>query len=454
MALTFGLAMPFSARVAPLPGGAAAGLRLGPIGEALRSQLAAADDPTLEAFYRARHYRPIWIEGWGLKPDARAAVQALAGARDDGLDPAAYDAAGLSEVLAQAASRNPSDLARAELALSRGLGAYLADLHAPAADAAMVYADAAVAPPRLDRAHVLAALARARSPAAEVAELQRMNLLYVQLRTALADWRANGGAPARGALIRANMERARALPADLGDRYILVDAAAQMLWLYEDGRVADSMPVVVGKPSEPTPAMAGLIRYAVARPYWNVPPDLVAHSIAPQVLRQGPGYLESQDMEALSDWTDQAAPLAPEAIDWAAVAAGRQVLRVRQRPGPHNMMGEVKFVFPNTLGVYLHDSPLRRFFSETRRTESAGCVRLSDAPRLARWLLAGQAAQLTQPGEPETRIDLDRPMPVYVVYFTALPQAGGLSVRPDIYHRDRPLIAQIASRAAAASAHA
>jgi L,D-transpeptidase YcbB len=196
--------------------------------------------------------------------------------------------------------------------------------------------------------------------------------------------------------------------------------------------------------------MAGMIRYAVARPYWNVPPDLVAHSIAPQVLRHGPAYLESQNLEALSDWTDQAAPLDPEAIDWAAVAAGRQVLRLRQRPGAHNMMGQVKFVFPNALGVYLHDSPLRQYFSKSRRTESAGCVRLSDAPRLARWLLAGQAAQLTEPGEPETRLDLDRPIPVYIVYFTAAPQAGGLAVRPDIYRRDPPLIAQIESRSARA----
>jgi murein L,D-transpeptidase YcbB/YkuD len=75
-------------------------------------------------------------------------------------------------------------------------------------------------------------------------------------------------------------------------------------------------------------------------------------------------------------------------------------------------------------------------------------VRLSDAPRLARWLLADQAAQLTQPGAPETRVDLDRPIPVYIVYFTAAPQAGGLSVRADIYHRDRPLIAQIEARRA------
>jgi L,D-transpeptidase YcbB len=430
--------MPLSARVAPLPGGAAAALRLGPIGEALKAELASAD-PELAGFYRTRNYRPLWIQGWALKPDARAAVQAVNGAAADGLDPAAYGASGLTEVMAQAASRNPADLARAEVALSRAVAGYFGDLHRPAAGAGMVYADPAVAPPRYDTAGVLTRVARSRSPADAIAELAQMNPIYRQLRAALA--RAD---PATAPLIRANLERARALPADLGRRYILVDAAAQELWLYEDGRAVDSMPVVVGKLAEPTPTMAGLIRYAVVRPYWNVPPDLVAHSIAPKVLRDGASYLESQNMEALSDWTDQADVVPPETIDWEAVAAGRQVLRVRQRPGAHNMMGQVKFIFPNSLGVYLHDSPLRQYFREAQRTESAGCVRLSDAPRLARWLLGDEAQRLGEAGEPETRVDLAAPIPVYIVYFTARPEGSRLVIRPDIYHRDRPLEAALA----------
>ncbi|MDB5443989.1 MAG: hypothetical protein JWP73_2365, partial [Phenylobacterium sp.] len=303
--------MPLSARVAPLPGGVAATARLGPIGQALRDQLAGGD-AALDGFYRARGYRAIWIQGWGLRPDARVALQALSSARDDGLDPDAYGASGLAEVLAQAGSRTPADLARAEIALSQALSGYLSDLHAARPGAEMIYADPAVAPPRLDRSGVLRVLAGARSPAVGVADLKRMNPFYLQLRSALAAWRAEAGDPATARMIRANLERARALPADLGPRYVLVDAAAQTLWLYEDGRTVGSMPVVVGKLSEPTPTMAGLIRYAVVRPYWNLPPDLTAHAVAPRVLRYGPGYLDSQDMEALSDWTDQARLLAPD----------------------------------------------------------------------------------------------------------------------------------------------
>jgi murein L,D-transpeptidase YcbB/YkuD len=189
--------------------------------------------------------------------------------------------------------------------------------------------------------------------------------------------------------------------------------------------------------------MAALVRYAVFRPYWNVPPDLVTASVAPKVLAQGLGYFRPQRLEALSDWSDRPRPLDPARIDWRAIAAGRE-LRVRQLPGPDNMMGQMKFMFPNELGVYLHDSPLKALFSGEERLNSAGCVRLEDAPRLARWLLdaqtvaAGQAA-----GPPETRADLAEPVPVYLLYLTAAPTQTGLSFRRDIYGRDAALIAQL-----------
>lgn len=443
IALGFGCAMPLSARVAPLPAGMQI-QRIGPLGEALRQQLRAAD-PQLAAFYEARQYRPLWIRGWGLKADAQSVLLAVAHARSDGLDPAAYGASGLTEVLAQAQSGQPADLARAEIALTRAAAGYLSDLHALQPGAEMIYTDPSVVPARVTRGAVLQAIAAASTPAVAVDRLARMNPLYEQLRARLAAWRAAGGDAATERLIRINLERARGLPANPSARYILVDAAAQQLWLYQDGRVVDSMPVVVGKVSEPTPSMAGVIRYAVARPYWNVPPDLAQSGIAPKALRD-PNYLQTHNMEALSDWTSQARVLAPKEINWRAVIDGRTVLRVRQLPGPENMMGQVKFIFPNNLGVYLHDSPLRRYFAQSRRTESAGCVRLADAPRLARWLIPDRLDELARPGEPETRLDLAQPIPVYIVYFTAAPEKGGIAVRPDIYNRDAALIARLTAR--------
>jgi murein L,D-transpeptidase YcbB/YkuD len=195
--------------------------------------------------------------------------------------------------------------------------------------------------------------------------------------------------------------------------------------------------------------MAGLIRYAVLRPYWNVPPDLVRKTIARQVLRQGVGYLESQNMEVLADGSPDAAVLDPATVDWPAVAAGRAVLRLRQRPGEQNMMGQIKFMFPNRLGVYLHDTPFKALFAGARRAESAGCVRLADAARLAQRLAPEAARQLGAAGPPEHRVDLPEPIAVYIVYFTAGPDPDGLHLREDIYGRDAALLAQIDGRSAA-----
>jgi len=247
-------------------------------------------------------------------------------------------------------------------------------------------------------------------------------------------------------LLRLNLERARALPAQLGRRYVLVDAAAARLWMYEDGKAVDSMRVVVGKPSEPTPMMAAMIRYLTLNPYWNVPPDLVRARIAPGVVSEGPGLLRNLRYEVLSDWTDDARKIDPTSIDWRAVAAGRQEVRVRQLPGANNAMGRMKFMFPNDLGIYLHDTPDRSLLREEGRLFSAGCVRLEDAPRLARWLF-GEAPR-ARGATPEQQLSLPEPVPVYITYLTAAPEPQGVALREDVYNRDPLQLAAMSRRRA------
>jgi murein L,D-transpeptidase YcbB/YkuD len=446
IALAGGLAAPVSAPVAgPLAPVHAVSVRAGRVGELVAASLAQPGaDPQLQAFYAARGESPLWIEHHRVRPEARQLIAIVEGAAADGLEPASYDPQGLRAAVREAASGRPYDLARAELALSEALASWGVDLHHPkAAAAALSYTDPHFRPPDASRRAVLEQVADAPSLQAGLQAVARMNPIYVQLRAALAADAASGGAQAP--LLRANLERTRGLPPDLGRRYILVDVAAQRLWAYEDGRPVDSMKVVVGKPSEPTPQLAAMVRYAVFRPYWNVPPDLVADGIAPKVLKQGLSYFQAKHLQALSDWTDHAVPLDPAAVNWKAVAAGKQELRVRQLPGPDNMMGRVKFMFPNEFGVYLHDSPLRALFDGEVRLGSAGCVRLEDAPRLGRWLLGDAAvAGGEEPGPPETRVELNEPTPVYILYLTAAPTGEGLSVRKDFYRRDATITAQLA----------
>lgn len=234
--------------------------------------------------------------------------------------------------------------------------------------------------------------------------------------------------------IRINLDRARALPANLGQRHLIVDALGARLRVYGDGRLRDTMRVIVGKPTEQTPMLAGLMRYAVVNPYWNVPPDLVRARVAPKVLANGVGYFRSMRYQALSDWSADARVIEPELVDWAGIAAGRHELRVRQLPGGDNMMGRMKFMFPNDLGIYLHDTPAKELFRDPDRRFSSGCVRVEDAARLAKWLFGRSVAARST--APEQHVDLPEPVPVYITYFTTVPTDDGLVFREDAYGLD------------------
>ncbi|WP_195908686.1 L,D-transpeptidase family protein [Novosphingobium sp. Gsoil 351] len=201
------------------------------------------------------------------------------------------------------------------------------------------------------------------------------------------------------------------------------------------------MKVVVGKPSEPTPMIAGLISNAVLNPYWNVPPDLVSSRIAWNVNKNGLGYLKSKGYQALSDFSNKPKVLNPAKIDWKAVEAGTKELRVRQLPGKSNFMGKVKFNFPNSQGIYLHDTPDKALLKEEVRFASSGCVRLEDAPRLGKWLF-GKMPQAKKGGV-EQVVPLEQPVPVYITYLTAAPDDGRIVFRDDLYGRDAPQMAEL-----------
>ena len=392
---------------------------------------------------RTHARQPMWSQHGRLRPETLTLLAALKDARTEGLDPVRYDAAALAAMAAKLGHLDGAARSRFEADLSSALARYVADHRRPPPGEDVSYTDPALARPSIDPRTILSEAAAAPSLAAYLSQVRQGNPIYAALRAGLAAGRgsAHGGASDAEALLRLNMTRAQALPASLGERYVLVNVPARTLWLYERGRVALSMPVVVGKASEPTPSMAALIRFAVFNPYWNIPPDLVRQRVAPAVLRQGAHYLASQRFEVLSGWSDQAAQADPSTVDWRAVAQGLQTLRMRQAPGANNMMGRVKFMFPNGLGVYLHDTPIRSTFQTTERTASAGCVRLENAPALAQALLGDRAtAPVSQ--APEQRVDLPRPIPVYLTYLTLYPTTKGLRRYPDIYGRDAAALAR------------
>jgi murein L,D-transpeptidase YcbB/YkuD len=430
------------ATAAPAIPAYAAGTNVPALGSALTAQVRG--DLELTAFYHARANRPLWVENGRVRAEADQVLRLIENAQADGLDPRSYAPEELRRALAAAANGTPNDLARAEALLSRAVTAYARDLRRQPA-AGITYVDPDLVPAALSPRATLTALATAPSLSAGLAQVTRMNPLYEDLRRSYADALRNGSLPREQQnRVRASLERLRGLPSDLGERFVLVNAASARLWMYEGRKAVGSMKVVVGRPGEETPMLAARIRHLSLNPYWNVPPDLVQRTIAPAVLKQGVGYLKSAGYEVLTDWSEGARIQDPREIDWQAVAAGHVELAVRQLPGPRNSMGDVKFMFPNPTGVYLHDTPNRELFAEQDRRRSAGCVRLEDAKRLATWLL-GQAPQ-ARSGRPEQKVPLTDRVPVYITYLTAMPEQGRIVFNNDHYGRDRPLLARLAGQ--------
>lgn len=201
--------------------------------------------------------------------------------------------------------------------------------------------------------------------------------------------------------------------------YLLVDASSARLYMMMDGRVQDSMKVIVGKPETPTPVLKSVVNYATVNPYWHVGAELTKTLIAPRVLKDGNAYLAQQGYEVVTAWGPEAKLISPDTVDWKAVAAGETRVFIRQRPGPANSLGHYKFELPNGDGIYLHDTPKKELFAADMRALSHGCVRLEDAQRLARWLLGKEPPAATVP---EDHILLPRPVPIMISYLDARSQ--------------------------------
>ena len=241
-------------------------------------------------------------------------------------------------------------------------------------------------------------------------------------------------------LIIINMERARRLPAPEEQRkYVVVDAGSARLSMWENGKVVDSMKVIVGKAETATPMMAAYIKYASVNPYWNVPPELLRGLIGPRIVKQGISYLTDREYQVLSDFSDHPQILDPSSIDWRAVVDGQQDVRLRRLPSPANSMGMMKFMLPNYFGIYLHDSPEKEHFTKNELWISNGCVRLEDYKRLAKFLFNGSIPKGDNP-KVEKEVDLPQPIPVYMTYLTVQPGPDGVHFLADPYGRDAHLM--------------
>ena len=394
-------------------------------------------DQAVGAFYASRRGAPLWLRAGADSGAARELIADLQRAPLDGLASGPALAAEAQALMARAQTGDPAALANADRLLSTAFVLYVQALQR--APAGMAMADGWSAPRAQPAQEILARAAAAKSLQSHVRTVSSVNPLYAQLRDAAwQQLQASGGAP--DARVIASLDRVRVAP--FQKRYVMVDAASARLYMIDNGRIADSMRVIVGKPSAPTPMLASTIYYATANPYWHVTPELVQQLIAPNVLKLGMPYLKTHGYQVFTSYGDDAQQLAPEKIDWRSVAAGQTSVEVRQLPGPANSMGEMKFGFANKYDIYLHDTPNKGVFAADDRDISHGCIRLEDASRLERWLLGHEAPASDQP---EEHVLLPTPVPIYITYLTAHADGGQLSFVDDVYGRDRALAPQVAA---------
>jgi murein L,D-transpeptidase YcbB/YkuD len=229
--------------------------------------------------------------------------------------------------------------------------------------------------------------------------------------------------------ILVNMNRALWLPTQNDSSRIAINIPSQELVVYQDTGKVMTMPVIVGREGSGTMAFNDRISTVVFNPYWNIPKSIVARQIMP-AMKSNPAYLQKNHMEI--------------------VRQNDSIPQVRQLPGKDNALGRVKFLFPNTFDIYLHDTPHKELFKAQNRALSNGCIRVARPDSLAAYILRGQpewtAQKIAQAmkGDKEQQVAVKKPVPVSITYYTAWAGANGkLQFRKDIYGYDEKTAARM-----------
>jgi L,D-transpeptidase YcbB len=422
----------------------------------------------ISAYYMARGFAPLWWNAGAPTAEAKAVVERLKRASDDGLD--------LKGFAPDFSPSSDREVAAADIALTDAVVAYGRQASGSRVDPHMISRLIGAEPEVADPALILALVSRAGASAGD--ELRKFNPPqkgYLALREKLAEVRRGHGIarartsvegrseaqqeaakreehtyPAAGGLqtsnglkasgkfaaraaavagetarleaeIIANMEIWRWMPRDLGERRVEVNIPDFEAAVIDHGEVVERTRVIVGKEQTPTPVFSETMRFLIVNPYWNVPPSIMRKEMLPKAAGD-PSYFRRLGYEVFT-------------------RAGHLV--VRQPPGERNALGRIKFMFPNDFSVYMHDTPMRRLFAAQKRAFSHGCVRVDEPFRFAETVL-GRANGWSEErvkkliGGKERYVYLPKPLPVHIEYFTAyVDESGALRLRSDLYGYSR-----------------
>lgn len=240
-----------------------------------------------------------------------------------------------------------------------------------------------------------------------------------------------------------NMERCRWLPSETYSDYLVINIPDYKLYVFENDTFSWNMNVVVGKVLTKTVIFHGDLKYIVFSPRWTIPSSIIASEVLP-AIKKNIGYLAKKNFEVV-DLNGKI--INPYSVSWKKYTANTLPYKIVQKSGDDNALGRVKFLFPNSYNIYMHDTPAKSYFSEQTRTFSHGCVRLAEPKKLAQYILRNDTTwnehriDTSMMQDYEIKYIIEKPIPVYIVYFTSwVDSKGNLNLREDIYGRDERLL--------------
>jgi murein L,D-transpeptidase YcbB/YkuD len=243
--------------------------------------------------------------------------------------------------------------------------------------------------------------------------------------------------------IRVNLERGRWLFKDIQGDFIIVNIAGYHAYLVRDNEIVWDTKVMVGKTYRKTPVFRSEMKYLVFNPTWTIPPGIMRKDILPK-LAKNPDYVLQKGFDVLDR---EGRPIDPNSLDWSSYSTKKFPYTLRQPPGPKNALGRVKFIFPNSHFVYLHDTSHRELFAHHERAFSSGCIRVENPMELAELLLEDQGgwdqqriSKIIETNKTQT-VNLSKPLTVLLLYWTIIVDDDGqVNFRKDVYDRDKKIL--------------
>ena len=240
--------------------------------------------------------------------------------------------------------------------------------------------------------------------------------------------------------LRANLQRWRWLPRDLGERYLLVRTGAYTMTLVEQDQAVQQYQIISGRPNRPTLSFAADLDHVTLNPTWTVPFRLAVEDLLPK-QRRDESYFAHHQIEVLQQVEGRWQVVASEGINWDELSRRNFPYLLRQRPGPSNSLGRIRFGMSNPYSIYLHDTPQRGLFASSERAFSSGCIRVDGIRKLAQRLVGERSLEPVLASMKTRTLRLERPLPVYLVYLTLwVDEQNQVHFHPDVYGLDGALL--------------